>query len=567
MSDGGGLTLIPSSMHSCSALVRSLLALREGRRTGVLTVEADGASTFVYLKGGVPVFAEEGSAGESLGRLLVRQKILTSEQHAEIIAKMTDALVLNEQLRFGEVAVELGYMTEAQVMKALADQVRWKIVRCFQRPQVTWAFEDSESRLDDVGNFPMKVEALLLSALRWLDDEDKSELALKRIEQAPMVLTESSTETAHRFDLSAPERAFAACFDGKRTTLDILAGQEAQEVDGPAITAALAIARAITDASVQKRGGVVTFGRPTTPADGVATIGRPATPLQPIPLAAIAAAMGKPIPVVAPVPAPASSRRNTTPLDVDPRPAPLGRTATPFVPLAPPPTVSASPNARPTTPANVPPSSTPGLGPHGNPTVPASARYNTSPLDPTGGAPLRRPLQKTRASQILAALESHRVKPDKERNPASEHEAKLLAERAYQEGLTLVKAGRWPAAVEALQRAAQLLPSSDEYKLYAKWAVVRARSNEPPHKMERSEIARIALAAVKTDPNFAFGFYVAGDMAFLDDEVVQAVKLLARAVKLDPSNLDAQRLLRIAERRMNAKPDDGGGGILGKKLW
>src|SRR4051812_28212504 len=128
-------------MSTCAALVRSLLALRKERRSGVLTVESEGIKTFVYLDQGMPVFAEEGTHGETLGRLLVRQGKLTQAQYVDVIGKMTDALFINEQLRFGEVAVELGYLTEGQVSKALADQIRWKIVRVFQRPSTTWSFE------------------------------------------------------------------------------------------------------------------------------------------------------------------------------------------------------------------------------------------------------------------------------------------------------------------------------------------------------------------------------------------------------------------------------------------
>lgn len=146
----------------------------------MLTVTADEVRTFVYVRAGVPVFAEEGTHGETLGRLLLRQRVLSQEQYVEIIAKMTDALFMNEQLRFGEVAIELGHLTEAQVTKALSDQVRWKIVRIFQRPEVTWSFEESLARLEDVGNFPMEIEGLVLDAVRWIDDEQKLEMGLRR---------------------------------------------------------------------------------------------------------------------------------------------------------------------------------------------------------------------------------------------------------------------------------------------------------------------------------------------------------------------------------------------------
>ena len=74
-----------------------MVVLRAERRSGVLAVETGAVRTFVYLRAGVPVFAEEASSGETLGRMLVRQGVLTREQHADVISRMTGALVLNEQ--------------------------------------------------------------------------------------------------------------------------------------------------------------------------------------------------------------------------------------------------------------------------------------------------------------------------------------------------------------------------------------------------------------------------------------------------------------------------------------
>lgn len=440
-------------MRENAALIRSLLLLRSERRTGVLTVSCEGVQTFVYLKSGVPVFAEEGTHGETLGRLLVRQKVLSQQQYATIIGKMTDALVLNEQLRFGEIAVELGYLTEQQVTKALFDQIRWKMIRVFQRPNVTWSFEDSESRVDDVGSFPMRIEALVLDAVRWVDDDEKRELALAgALDKTARV--EDAAELVRRFELSAEEAAFVRVLDG-RTLEASLASKEAAEVDAPAILTALVVTRAVQVA-------------------GEPRLARPNTPIIEIRLQAgpVAAAPAREKPAAA----------------------------------APPPASPAPPPAR------------------------------------------ARP-QITRASAILQALEAQRVKPDAQRAPASEHEAKLLAERAFQDALVLHQAGRHAQAAPEFARASQLLPQSDEYRLHARWSAVRARSEEP-HPQDRSELRRLAHAALKADPNLAFAHFVAGAMALDEGDDVHAYRFLVRAVKLDPQNLEAQRQLRMAERRV-----------------
>jgi len=155
----------------------------------------------------------------------------------------------------------------------------------------------------------------------------------------------------------------------------------------------------------------------------------------------------------------------------------------------------------------------------------------------------------TRASTILKALEAQRVKAEPQRTPTSEHEAKLLGERVFQTGLDQLRAGRYAAAAAAFDQAVKLFPQADEYRLYAKWCGIRARG-ELAHALERQELKRLASATVKADPNFAFGHVVLGEIARDEDDTAQAHRLLLRATKLDPSLLEAQRLLRIIERAL-----------------
>lgn len=423
-----------------------------------------GAKTFVYLDQGTPVFAEEGTHGETLGRLLLRQKKLTQEQYVEIIAKMTDALVINEQLRFGEVAVELGYLTDEQVAKALADQVRWKVVRVFQRPNATWELDESPSRLDDIRRFPMSLESLVLDAMRWVDDEDKIELGLgaaldkkMKVEPAIVPLVVGS------FELNEDDETFVATLDGSRPLREQLATPEANAVDAYAIATALILTRALQPVGTPP---LATPDKPFVPVRMVATE-RATVPAPPAP------------PMPAPAPAPAAAA------------------------------------------------------------APAMPKRIVRP-------------KVTRAAQILEALEEKRVKSDPSRTPTSQHEAKLIAERLFQHGLEQLRAGRYGQAAPTLEQAAKMLPQSDEYRLYAKWCAIRARS-EPAHALERQELKRLATAAVKTDPNFGFGHAVLGELAMDEGDATQAFRLLVRATKLDPTLLEAQRQLRIVERTVDPK--------------
>lgn len=224
------------------ALARTMLSLRSQRRTGILTVEAEGTKTFVSLREGIPVFAEEGTSGETLGRLLVRLKLISHEQYLEVLSKMTEALVFNEQIRFGETAVELGYLTEEQVVSSLRDQVKWKIVRCFQREEVSWTFQDGAALVEDAGNFPMTVEALVLEAMLWLDSDRHMELGLGALrDKFPFATAAERAAITRRLSLDDKVAAKLVFLDGQKKVSDLIASPPTTAIDVEALLTMLAI--------------------------------------------------------------------------------------------------------------------------------------------------------------------------------------------------------------------------------------------------------------------------------------------------------------------------------------
>src|SRR5205823_3000529 len=69
--------------------------------------------------------------------------------------------------RFGEVAIELGILTEAQIEKSLADQSVWRIVRCLQREDHEWRLEEGQPPAD-VHGFKLPLEPIVLLATRMM---------------------------------------------------------------------------------------------------------------------------------------------------------------------------------------------------------------------------------------------------------------------------------------------------------------------------------------------------------------------------------------------------------------
>ncbi|MEB2312825.1 MAG: hypothetical protein OZ921_16500 [Sorangiineae bacterium] len=204
-----------------SRFLEQLLTVHRYGGTGVLTVRAEQVTTYVYLLKGTPVFAEEGTLGETLGRLLVRRGALSEEQYLEILARMTDSLFSNEQLRFGEVASLLGYLTLEQINEALAMQVREKIVHCMQWEDAECEYVPNVAALSEVARYPCRVDAVVLEGLRRYYDRARVAGAWSGDQSLRPALGDAPTVLAARYEASPEERAVLERLDGRSTLAEL----------------------------------------------------------------------------------------------------------------------------------------------------------------------------------------------------------------------------------------------------------------------------------------------------------------------------------------------------------
>ena len=152
------------------SLIKAVRELAADRRTGILDVRADGVGTRLYFEAGKLVFAEDDAPGETFGRLLVRQGVITNDQFVRVIDAMTLAAKGNNPLRFGEVAVGQGVLTAEKVERGLADQVRGIIGRALQRDESRWTFAAFPSAPKPPRLFSIDVDALVSAAMLRLPE-------------------------------------------------------------------------------------------------------------------------------------------------------------------------------------------------------------------------------------------------------------------------------------------------------------------------------------------------------------------------------------------------------------
>ena len=87
-------------------LALSMMTLARTKATGLLEVQKGEKRHRIEWAAGHPVFAIENTHGETLGRLLVRQGLLTASQYEAAIERMTARASSEREALFGDTVVE-----------------------------------------------------------------------------------------------------------------------------------------------------------------------------------------------------------------------------------------------------------------------------------------------------------------------------------------------------------------------------------------------------------------------------------------------------------------------------
>lgn len=139
--------------------------------------------------------------------------------------------------------------------------------------------------------------------------------------------------------------------------------------------------------------------------------------------------------------------------------------------------------------------------------------------------------------------------------PADEQRARLEAEQAYQRARRHMGYDAWPLALDELRRAVRRRPEAIEYELCAAWAEYRVAqpTGEPEIAAWRARLGTLASRALKTDRNDAFAWHVQGQLAALAGDDAKALKYFRVALRLDASDREAMRFVRLLSARLDPK--------------
>ncbi|NOY93500.1 MAG: hypothetical protein GXP55_20135 [Deltaproteobacteria bacterium] len=485
-------------MDGGAELVRTLVRLRREARSGSLTVDAGGVRTWVHLERGVPVFAEGGARRDDLGSVLRDEGLIDDLAFRAIVQRVTEGFVDNEAARFGEIAVSLGYVSEAQVNAALSAQLERKLLECMSHRAVESEFRDEEELDVTLSTYPCNIETLTLSAVGTVFDPPRVQTILSPYLLGYLRLEAPAKTVSERLGLDAEGARLLRAIDGARPTVEVMGATGMEPARATHLVTALLLLDLASAPPEPSRARMQRedTGRVELPhaRDGVSVAApasehpQPAKRPRPSPealrqrarLVAARLARHKPQRTVAPPVAPSPARHDTQ----DKRAAARARAA-----------AIAERFER----------------QHG--LVPSAARHTTQPA-------------------MAAAI------PDWQRD--LEHGLELATQGAY------VKAQALLAEVEAASAG----DARARVSFARRFAEHQTLDDTRGQEVIGRGLMKEAKKLLRQDKHWAFAHFVLAKLRLADGDEEGAARSFKNAATLEPQNIHVQRYHRILQRRM-----------------
>ena len=127
--------------------------------------EADITKRVFFVDGDV-IFATSSDRSESLGDFLVREGRITDEQYRQ----SSDEMLRSPGTRHGSVLVQMGFLTQDELGKAVREQVQTIVWSVFNWKRGAVTFRVGRFRDDEVYKIKIPTPRVILSGCRRLDD-------------------------------------------------------------------------------------------------------------------------------------------------------------------------------------------------------------------------------------------------------------------------------------------------------------------------------------------------------------------------------------------------------------
>ncbi len=184
-------------------------------KSGLLTLQTPSHDISLKFDRGAVASVTTSDGSLKIGQLLVAQGYVTDEKIEHALGLQA---VNPESTRIGDVLIEVGYVTREQIQDAVNAQLEASIFRILVQQGGTFSFEPtSEVETDPIAS-GIRLESMVLNAMRMADEWGSVHDPSVRIE-----LTDALIDSASINELSDDERAVVMTVLNGDTTIDVIA--------------------------------------------------------------------------------------------------------------------------------------------------------------------------------------------------------------------------------------------------------------------------------------------------------------------------------------------------------
>lgn len=134
--------------------------------SGALVVARDHETLTVHFERGAPIHVESSIPGDQLGRALVTRGRISEAQYGDAAKR-----AIERGLRLGQALVELGFFSDAELGKELANHAREQVVGCFDARQGAFEFDAKRRAPGEERPYRLDVAHVIAEGLRRHADE------------------------------------------------------------------------------------------------------------------------------------------------------------------------------------------------------------------------------------------------------------------------------------------------------------------------------------------------------------------------------------------------------------